>query len=465
MKRIICIVAAIVLGPPAAPAAQTVDEVFAALDRPDGPGCAVAVTRGGTVVFEKGYGMANLEHGIPITPRTVFYAGSVSKQFVAAAVALLAEDGALGLDDDIRRYVPELPAYGRPMTVRHLLHHTSGLRDYLTLIELAGRDYLDGASPAEVLALLGRQRSLNFLPGDEHLYSNSGYFLLGLLVERASGRSLRVFADEAIFRPLGMVDSHFHDDVTMIMPRRAEAYFRRADSTWGALPMRFALVGSGGLYTTVRDLARWEANFYRNRLGRGSQGLIETLHSRGVLTSGDTLDYAFGMVHGEYRGLRTVRHGGSLGGYRAHLVRFPDHRLGIAILCNSAEVDPGQLADRVAEVYLGGEMAPRVPPAARRGPEVERRGAGAEEAPAIVASGYGGRYYSEELEVAYVIQETARGLALRIAYREPQELRVTAPDEARFAGGTLRFQRASDGRVSGFELDAGRVRGLRFVKQ
>ena len=302
--------------------ADEVDAIFAEWDQPDSPGCALAVIHEGEIVYKNGYGMANLEHGVTITPTTVFYSGSVSKQFVALSIALLAEQGKLAFDDDIRAYLPEIPEYDRTITIRHLIHHTSGLRDYLQLGFLAGRSYLDSMSEEEVLALIARQDELNFSPGDQYLYSNSGYFLLAEIVKRVSGQTLREFAQDHILGPLGMADSHFHDDNTMVVPRRADGYFKRDDGDWGVMTMRFALVGSGGLYTTVEDLLRWDQNFYHNTLGAVLQALIDTTLTRGILTSGDAVSYAFALGVGAYRGLKTVGHSGSLGGYRADLRRF-----------------------------------------------------------------------------------------------------------------------------------------------
>ncbi len=333
-----------------------IDAIFASFNRTDSPGCAAALVKAGEVVFSKGYGLASLELGVPIRPDTVFYAGSVSKQFVAFSVALLAEAGKLSLDDDVRRYLPELRDYGTPITIRHLIHHTSGLRDYLELWRIKGRDYLDSMPVAEVLDLVSRQEELNFPPGERHLYSNSGYFLLAVIVERVSGESLRDFARDEIFAPLGMRSSHFHDDSSHSIARKAEGYFSRDDGSWGVLAQRFALVGSGGLYTSVEDLARWDGNFYANRLGKGQAELIQATLQTGRLNDGENLEYAFGLSVGKMRGLTTVRHGGALGGYRAHLLRFPDQRFSVALLCNLANANPGELADRLAELVLAHQL-------------------------------------------------------------------------------------------------------------
>ena len=327
---------------------RKVDEVFAHLARTDSPGCAVGVVRGGELRYAKGYGMASLETGMAITESTVFYAGSVSKQFAAAAVLLASQDGSLALDDSLGEWFPELPAYAETIRVSDLVHHTSGLRDYLGLMALAGIDYETPLAPSQVLDLIARQRELNFPPGTEELYSNSGYFLMAQLVGRATGRSLREYSEEKIFGPLGMHSTHFHDDRHQVVARRAAAYQRAEDRAEGFTVLwspAFDQVGSGGLLTTIEDLARWERAARTGALGDGFwPGMLE----RGKLRDGTELDYAFGISHGSYRGKRRVQHGGAMFGYRAYLTRYPELDTSIALLCNVADANPGQLADRVS---------------------------------------------------------------------------------------------------------------------
>jgi len=338
--------------------ARRVDSVFVALDKPTSPGCALGIYNAGQVAYTRGYGMANLEHGVPITPQTVFDLGSTSKQFTAMSVLLLEEERKLSLDDDVRKWIPELPRYAKPVTIRHLLHHTSGLRDYLTLMWLRGVNF-DGVTTAtDAVSIITRQRETNFEPGSEYLYSNSGYFLLSEIVRRVSGKSLADFARERIFTPLGMEVTHFHDDHTMIVPRRATGYAPRTGGAFRISMSGFEQIGDGSVMTTVEELARWDGNFYTGSVG-GRQ-LLARMETRGSLTSGRELDYAFGLVVGNYRGLRTIRHGGSWAGYRADLLRFPEERTSIAVLCNLTTAAPGRLAQRVADVVLAGRLSPPV---------------------------------------------------------------------------------------------------------
>ena len=288
-----------------------VDAIFAPWDETGSPGCALGVVEDGEFIYERGYGFANLDWGIPSATDTVFYVGSVSKQFTAAVIALLAEEGAVDLDENIREYFPEIPKYVRPITVRHLVHHTSGLRDIYTLMSLAGIRLEDVFTDEQAIELIAAQRETNFEPGSEYLYSNSGYFLLAQLVERASGKTLREFAEERIFAPLGMEDTHFHDRPSHIVDRRAISY-QDSDvdfDNYIATGHRefqvsylgnFDKVGAGGLYTTVRDLLLWDRNFYSGDVG--AKPFLDLIHTRGVLNDGSEITYAFGLTVDEYRG-------------------------------------------------------------------------------------------------------------------------------------------------------------------
>lgn len=435
-----------------------VDRIFATYDRPDSPGCAVGVVRNGMLAYQRGYGMANLDHDVPLTSRSVFYVASVSKQFAATTMALLADRGAISLDDDVRKYVPELPDYGRVITIRHLVHHTSGLRDYLTLMNMAGMRLEDVHSDPAVLDLTVRQRGLNFMPGDEYLYSNTGYFLMSVIVERVTGKTFRQFTDEAIFRPLGMHDTHFHDDRTMIVRNRVMSYAPRGDGFRQDYWANFEKVGSGGLLTSVEDLFLWDQNFHADRLG--SARLMEQLHTRGVLTSGDTLPYAFGMNIGEYRGLPTVDHGGSSMSFRAHLLRFPEQQFSVITLCNVGTANPAALTRQIADIYLEEEFtAP--PPSTASGGGVQ---------PSAVTLGeaaldrFTGEYGSEELRAGYAIAERGGTLYLSRPGADETSLRPTGPDTFAVGSFQIEFRRDAGGRVTGFDLGAGRVRRIAFTR-
>jgi CubicO group peptidase (beta-lactamase class C family) len=339
---------------------QKVDKLFAAYDKPDSPGCALGVIRNGEFIYKRGYGAASLELGVPLTPQSVFYMGSVSKQFTAAAVVLAAEQGYLSLNDDVRKYIPELPSYGPTITLRQMLHHTTGLSELLALIWISGRDINDIHPTAELLDLIVRQRGLSFKSGDEFRYSNTNYFLLAQVVHRATGKPLSRFADENIFKPLGMVHTAFYDDHTVVMPGRVPAY---APGKSGGFSVdwstNFDKVGEGGLMSSVDDLLLWDRNFYNSKLGKGT--LLRELQTRGVLNSGKEIDYALGLNISSYRELPTVDHDGGLFGYRHDMVRFPDQKFSVICLCNLSKANANRLAQQVADIYLEGQFPVALP--------------------------------------------------------------------------------------------------------
>lgn len=330
---------------------QQVDEIFAAYNRPGSPGCSLGVIRNGTFLYRKSYGDASLELGVPLSPESVFYVGSISKQFTATSVVLAAEQGSLSLDDDVRKYIPELPDYGHKITLREMLNQTSGFRDFFSLIYFSGHDAADFNSPAELLKLIARQRRLNNLPGDEWVYSNTNYFLLGIVLERATKKTLAEFAAENVFRPLEMTHTLFYDDASVVVPGRAPAYYPGKNGNFQVgWSTTYRLVGGGGLMTTVDDLLKWDENFYSNRLGKGT--LLSELQKPGVLNDGMHDAYGMGLILGNYRGLPIVEHDGSLFGYRADILRFPEQKFSVVCLCNVSNADPELRSRKVADVYL-----------------------------------------------------------------------------------------------------------------
>lgn len=329
-----------------------VDMLFTKWGKPDSPGCALGVIKDGQLIYVRGYGVANLEHDIPITSKSVFRIGSTSKQFTTMCILLLEEEGKLSLDDDVRKYLPEMPDYGQLITIRHLLHHTSGIRDYLTLMSLAGERDDDFFVDGEAVDLIARQKELNFKTGDEYLYSNSGYFLLSVIVQRITGKSMKLYADEKIFKPLKMDHTHFHDDHTLVVKNRAAGYSPLNKKGFRIDMTTLDMIGDGGIFTCVDDLLLWDRNFYDNKLGKGGQELIERLLTQGVLNSGEKLDYALGLVTSDYKGLNMVSHGGAFVGFRAEMIRFPAQRFSVIVLANLSTINPSRLARQVADIYL-----------------------------------------------------------------------------------------------------------------
>ena len=445
-----------------------VDAVFADYAAADGPGCSVGVIQDGQLIGAQGYGMANLDHGIPNGPSTVFRMASVSKQVTAGAIALLAVRGDLDLDAPVRRYLPNFPDYPDPPTVRHLVHHTSGVRDYVGLMRLAGNRDEDFYTNSEVLAAINRQRGLNFQPGAEYLYSNAGYFLLGQIVAGVSGQSLREFAETHFFAPLGMTDTHFHDDHNEIVARRAIGY-SPAEDGFRIHVTTLDMVGDGGLFTSVEDWVAWDRNLETGAVGGGSDW-VALMHQRGVLNSGDTIPYAFGISHGEHRGLATVGHGGAWVGYRTAMTRYPETGYSFVALCNRSRINPTRLIAATAEVYLEDRMAPVEDPGEpeERTTAATPAGEPEEDAPSEAITGrdrYAGSFYSPELDATYHIRMTGtEGLTLRAGRWDPVTLLEADDGALRGQGLAFRFADFADGRFRSFMLDAGRVRNLRFTR-
>jgi CubicO group peptidase (beta-lactamase class C family) len=336
-----------------------VDEIFTDFDSAQTPGCALGVIRDGEFIYRRGYGMANLEYDIPISSQSVFRIGSISKQFTATAIALLAESGKISVDDKLSKYFPEFPDWADEMTLRHLVLHTSGIRDYLTLASLAGRgDDQDYFTDEWAIALLARQMETNFPPGSQYLYSNSGYLLLANLVQRVSGQNLQDYSEAHIFAPLGMKNSHFHDDHTHIVPLRADGYAPFEDSFRISMTT-LDIVGDGSVYTTIDDLLLWDRNFYDNRLGKGGPALIGQITQEGKLSNGEAMGYAFGLRTETYRGLPMIRHRGAFAGYLAEMIRFPEQSFSVVVLCNRSDGGPTAKARQVADHYLADLLEPR----------------------------------------------------------------------------------------------------------
>jgi len=333
-----------------------VDKVFEKWDKSDSPGCALGVYRDGQIIYKHGYGMANLNDDVPITPATVFHVASMSKQFTAASIVLLAQQEKLSLDDDVRKYIPDLPDFGERITIRHLVHHTSGLRDQWSLLGLAGWRYsLDLITDDDVMSVMTRQKDLNFKPGEKHVYCNTGYTLMGLIVKRVSGMSLREFTTKNIFEPLGMTHTHFRDDHAEIVKHNALGYGQEDKNKRFRLRVtNFDTVGATSLHTTVEDLQLWDENFYHPRLG--GPAFLQQMLERGKLNNGEQLDYAFGLVVGKYKGLPTVDHAGGDAGYRSDMTRFPEQHFSAAVLCNAADTNPPALVRQVADILLAKDL-------------------------------------------------------------------------------------------------------------
>ena len=433
-----------------------VKHVFARWDSTTGPGCAVGIDRAGQARYARAFGEADLEFDVPNKPETIFEAGSISKQFTAAATVLLALDGKLKLEDDVRKYVPELPQYERPITIRHLLNHTSGLRDWGEVAALAGWPRETRVHTHDhVLDILSRQRALNYPPGDKYSYTNSGYNLLAIIVSRVSGQPFATFSRERLFQPLGLTSTQWRDDFRRIVKGRAQAY-SRSGSQW-ELEMPFENVhGNGGLLTTVSDLLTWTA-MLEHPTARWKP-MVDSLQVRGRLTNGDTIDYALGLFISDYRGVHRVEHSGATAGYRAELLRFPGKGLAVAVLCNAASANPVLYANQLVDSLL-----PGLGPVATR-PQRPRADTAMVIAPSALAD-YVGTYYSPDVETAFEVSVSNGELTL---FRRPATrvtLRPVVKDA--FAGFDDRvwFTRDQSGRVNALHVAGGRAYDVVFERR
>lgn len=434
---------------------KAVDEIFAKWSSST-PGCAVGVAVEGKPILQKAYGMADLEHDIKNTAETIFEAGSVSKQFTAMAIMLLVKDGKLSLDDPARKYIPELPDYKTPPTIRHMLTHTSGLRDWGSIAGIAGMPRTTRAyTHAHVLDIVSRQQSLNFTPGDHYSYSNTGYNLAAIIVARVSGMPFAEFTKRRIFDPLGMTNTSWRDNHTRIVKGRAIAYSDVGGTFETEMPFE-NVHGNGGLLTTVGDLLKWNENFVNPIVG--DKALVTAMQTTGLFNDGKPQSYALGLMVNDFRGARNINHSGSTAGYRAHLNRFPDSRTSVAVLCNVSSGEATAAANRVSEVYLRGlKPAPARTPAAPAAPVTAPT--------AAELAALAGEYWSDEAET--ILTAAVEQDALVLKRRPDTVMRMTPTGRDTFRGsiGTVTFLRNASGVVEGLSVNQDRVWDLRFVKR
>jgi len=432
-----------------------VDAVFSTWDEPGSPGCALAVAQDGAPVYSRGYGYANLDYDIPITPQTVFDVASVTKQFNAASIIMLAREGKLSLDDNVRKWLPELPEYEWPITLRHMLQHTSGLRDYLVLFPLAGRND----------ALVSQ-------PGERYRYSNTAFMLLSQVIERVNGQTLGEITRERIFEPLQMNASFMYEDFEKVVPQRATGYIREDDGHVRIVHnYNFDVAGDGQLYSTMEDLLRWDNYLH----GAGKPAIYPMMLVEGALNNGDPLGHSQGLRRQEYRGLQTIGHGGSSWGFRTELIRFIEPGLSIAISCNMGDVNPQRLAKEVADHFLADQLEPKAndetPDA--DGMLVDEVSKPPELAPEQLAE-FAGSFFADELDATYHFEVVDGGLVVRIEQDLPLIVAPVADDRFEVAfhpqgwSGSdtinLEFDRNRAGSITGFGLSMGQERNIVFER-
>lgn len=441
-----------------------VNEIFADFHLANSPGCAVGVSREGRVILRRAFGMADLEHGIANEPGTIFEAGSVAKQFTAAAVVLLALDGHLSLDDDVRQWIPELPDYGQTVTIHQMLTHTAGLRDWGWVAAISGWGRSQRSHTHDhVLDIVSRQSALNHAPGESYSYSNTGYNLAAVLVERVTGMSFADFSQERIFEPLGLEDTQWRDDYRRVVPGRAAAYAPSENGFSIDRPIEF-VHGNGGLLTTVSDLLTWNEHL---RTGTMGEEFMAMMHRRAVLNDGSQIHYAGGLQFGEQNGVLQISHTGATSGYRAYLSLFPDEGLSVALLCNVSSANPGGLGGRVAAVFL-----PEPPPSdedettsAAEGTETEEEGASTPvfQPSADDLAAFAGTYHSDDAETTLHVVVEEEGLVVLHRPSERVPLRPDHEVDAFISSmGQLVFLRDESGEVRDISLRQARVHDLRF---
>ena len=526
---------------------QAIDRIFTEWNKTDVPGCALGIIKEGKLIYAKGYGMANMEYDIPNSASSVFRIGSTSKQFTAASIVLLAEKDKLSLDDNLKSLFPDFPDYAKKITIRHLLNHTSGIRDYLQISYLKGLGDDDYYTDDNVMKWLINQTDLNFSPGEEYLYSNSGYWLLGQIVKKVAGMNMAEFAMKEIFEPLEMNSTHFHNDHTQIVKNRASGYVPDNNENFKISMTTLDMIGDGGIFTTINDIKKWDDAYYETAVL--SKELWNVMTQQGVLNNGEVIDYASGLMISKYKGLKTVRHGGAFVGFRAEILRFPEQKLSIAIFANRGDANPSRMANQVADILLKDKLIENIDKKDKKVKfditedefQLSQLIGNYEIQPGVVArlsikndslnvlqtwdkstynilkvsgntfqisgnenlsfsfsnlkdgftqtlkvlqgdsetiaarkkeiytSGinlkdYVGSYYSNELDVNYNFEIENEILFFRIENTSSTiECIISDLDQFSTETGLVRFQR-KDGLISGFELDSGRVKNLKFKK-
>jgi len=397
---------------------RKIDSVFRSFTATT-PGCAVAVVKNGTVIFQKGYGRANLEYSAPIVPNTIFHIASESKQYVAFCMLLLEKEGKLSIDDDIRKYLDYIPDFGHKITIRHLIYHTSGLRDQWQLLANAGWQLDDVITQEHVIKLISKQNALNFTPGEEWMYCNTGYTLMAEIVKKVSGLTLREYTDKNIFQPLGMKDTHFHDNYQEIVPGRAYSYNLLPGKGFQHAILSYSIVGATSLFTTVVDETKWLNNYETGAVG--GKDLVEKMYQLGELNDGRKLTYAFGITIGKYKGWKQIGHGGGDAGFRTYACRFPEKGLGIVVFSNSGAVNPTALNNQVANLLITDT---------KEEPKPEEQTAFAD---STLIKKLPGKYYSERGDLAEMIWQNGKLLGRNTASGSTSEIKLTAAGKNRYS--------------------------------
>jgi len=329
---------------------KKIDSLFIKSDTKNTPGYAIGIIRNDSLIYAKGYGIANLEYDKPITPETIFHMASLSKQFTAFSIVLLAQQGKLNLDDDVRKYLSWFPDLKEKITIRNLLNHTSGIRDQWQLLAISGTRLDDVITQDQIIKILSNQRALNFKPGEQYSYSNSGFTMLAEIVKSVTGKTLRQFTDSAIFKPLGMNNTYFHDDYTEIVKDRSYSYDRIDSTHFSNAILSYSVAGATSLFTNINDMSKWIMNFYDHKVG--DQKDIDALTQKGRLNNGKEINYALGISVDTYKGWKQFSHSGGDAGYRTYIAVFPDLKMGVTVFSNVGDGSPWEKTYSIANLFI-----------------------------------------------------------------------------------------------------------------
>lgn len=435
---------------------EQIDALFSDWNGTDVPGGTIAVIEKGKVSYSKAYGMASLEYGVPNRTETIYNIASVSKQFTAYAMVLLEKQGKLSLDDDIKKYLPDVPDFGETITIRHTLTHTSGLRSLHALLGMAGWRGDDRRSNADLRRFIAQQRELNFPVGSEYLYCNTGFMFCADIVEEITGQSFEVWMQEHVFEPMGMHSTFCRRDINQVVPDVATSYYGPSEEQFSKAVEYWAYIGSGNMHSTVDDLAAWMNQF------RNPSPEFLKLQENGILTNGDTISYALGINVTTYRGTKVIHHGGSIGGYRSFFVFFPEHDLGFILLSNRSSGDVGTKAFELADLHLADHLEPAASPVERE-KELEQLPWNPTDKERIALLG---QYYSPELDTYYDVRWAAAE-GYHLYHQRHGIIPVEPRDQDELASGILRvrFEKDKRGKITGLRASNGRARHVWMEKR
>ncbi len=440
-----------------------IDSLFFDQIKGEVPGCSCGVISDGVFIYKKSFGFADLAFSKPISDQTVFNLASVSKQFTATLVALVEKQGKLQFDDPITKYLADFPAYGDDITIRHLIHHTSGLRDFFALWQYAGYDLYDRTPEEAVYKLIQNQKELNADPGEEYGYSNTNYFLLKLIVEKVMGQTLQEVSRDLLFNPLGMQDSRFLESFEHVYVNLAETYWQDTDGAYKKYLIKHDINGDSGVLTTMDDMLKWDQNFYENRLGKGEEALVKTLETSMELNDGTVLTYSFGQQKYSYRGIPYFFHSGTIGGFRTRYIRFPDQKVSVVVLCNLLDYSPYRFSQRVSDIVLEEYFKEPAPAYTGRGFNREE-----DDTPVVSPDSltfYTGIFYSREIDNSHRFYINNNKLYVSLSpMHEPEELRYVGDHTFEAVGAALSytFNISLESRIEELRLNSNRVRNLKF---